>query len=228
MRVYREDIERLVDSKLNGSFLWMFVGLAITFAMVFLIIPNSFTFFAPIYRVYNVLTIAFLLIIFAMALLINKLSSTALKLIFLGYSAFMGILLFPIIYSYQLNSVYGALAGSAVMFLVMALIGYTTKANLYSMGRYLMAALIGIIVLGLVNIFLKSTMLDTLLAIVGLIVFLGYTIYDVQRIKESVLQAYMYGDNQIVDKIQIIGALNLYMDFINILLRILQLTGRRD
>lgn len=74
----------------------------------------------------------------------------------------MGILLFPIIYSYQLNSVYGALAGSAVMFLVMALIGYTTKANLYSMGRYLMAALIGIIVLGLVNIFLKSTMLDTL------------------------------------------------------------------
>lgn len=90
MRVYREDIERLVDSKLNGSFLWMFVGLAITFAMVFLIIPNSFTFFAPIYRVYNVLTIAFLLIIFAMALLINKLSSTALKLIFLGIQLLWG------------------------------------------------------------------------------------------------------------------------------------------
>ena len=108
----------------------------------------------------------------------------------------------------------------------MALIGYTTKTDLTSIGKYLFMALIGLIIATLVNMFIKSEGFTYILSYIGVLIFVGLTAYDSQKIKQMLLQAPDAGEG--AQKIALLGALTLYLDFINLFLYLLRIFGRRD
>jgi FtsH-binding integral membrane protein len=160
-----------------------------------------------------------------MGLGINKLSSSALIGVFLLYSVLMGMSLSFIFLRYTMGSIFSVFISSAAMFGVMALVGYTTKTDLTKMGSLLIMALIGIIIAGLVNMFLHSDGLAYIISFVAVIIFTGLTAYDVQKLKD--IGAQVETGTEATAKISIMGALTLYLDFINLFLALLRLFGNR-
>lgn len=156
---------------------------------------------------------------------INKLSSTALVGVFLIYSVLMGMSLSFIFMAYTQASIYGVFFASAAMFGVMALVGYTTKTDLTKFGSIMIMALIGIVIAGLINMFLRSDGLSYIISFISVIVFTGLTAYDVQKLKNIGATAEL-GTEQTA-KMSIMGALTLYLDFINLFLALLRLFGNR-
>ncbi|MFM2135707.1 MAG: hypothetical protein RL021_1107 [Bacteroidota bacterium] len=157
----------------------------------------------------------------------NRLSSTALTGIFLAYSVIMGMSLSFIFLAYTVGSIVGVFASAAGMFGVMALVGYTTKTDLTKFGSIMMMALFGIIIASLINMFLHSSQMDYIISFVSVLVFTGLTAYDVQKLK-NIGAGVEYG-TEATAKLSIIGALTLYLDFINLFLALLRLFGsRRD
>jgi uncharacterized protein len=156
---------------------------------------------------------------------INKLSSTALIAVFLVYSVLMGMSLSFIFMAYTQASIYGVFFASAAMFGVMALLGYTTKTDLTKFGSIMIMALIGIIIAGLINMFLRSDGLGYIISFISVIVFTGLTAYDVQKIKN--LSTQVEHGTEATAKMSIMGALTLYLDFINLFLALLRLFGSR-
>jgi len=158
---------------------------------------------------------------------VNRLSSTALISVFLIYSILMGMSLSFIFLIYTTASIYGVFFASAAMFGIMAFLGYTTKTDLTKLGSILIMALIGIIVAGLINMFLRSSGLSYIISFISVIVFTGLTAYDVQKIKQIGTQ--VENGTEGAAKMSIMGALTLYLDFINLFLALLRLFGsRRD
>lgn len=141
------------------------------------------------------------------------------------YAVLNGVLLSSIFFVYSIGSIAAAFGTTALTFGAMSLVGYTTKKDLSGIGSFLLMALIGLIIGTVVNMFLRSAMLDYLITYVGLFIFVGLTAYDTQKIK----QAFAAGEQQGLDmrNIGILGALNLYLDFINIFLYVLRLFDRR-
>lgn len=157
----------------------------------------------------------------------QKLSSTALSALFLIYSVVMGMSLSFVFLAYTTASVYVIFSVSAAMFGFMALVGYTTKTDLTKMGSLLMMALVGIIIAALVNMFLRSDTMSYIISFISVIVFTGLTAYDVQKLKE--IGSTTEAGTEATAKISILGALTLYLDFINLFLALLRLFGsRRD
>ncbi len=156
---------------------------------------------------------------------INKLSSTALIAVFLVYSVLMGMSLSFIFLAYTQASIYGVFFASAAMFGVMALLGYTTKTDLTKFGSIMIMALIGIVIAGLINMFLKSSGMSYIISFISVIVFTGLTAYDVQKIKNISTQ--VENGTEATAKMSIMGALTLYLDFINLFLALLRLFGGR-
>jgi len=156
---------------------------------------------------------------------INKLSSTALIAVFLVYSVLMGMSLSFIFMAYTQASIYGVFFASAAMFGIMALLGYTTKTDLTKFGSIMIMALIGIVVAALINMFLRSSGLSYIISFISVIVFTGLTAYDVQKIKEISTQ--VEAGTEATAKMSIMGALTLYLDFINLFLALLRLFGSR-
>jgi len=158
---------------------------------------------------------------------VNRLSSTALISVFLIYSVLMGMSLSFIFLIYTSASIYGVFFASAAMFGVMAFLGYTTKTDLTKLGSILIMALIGIIIAGLINMFLRSSGLSYIISFISVIIFTGLTAYDVQKIKE--IGAQVENGTEATAKMSIMGSLTLYLDFINLFLALLRLFGsRRD
>ena len=158
----------------------------------------------------------------------QRLSATAMAVLFLVYSAINGISFSFILLVYTPGSIIGCFASAAVMFGIMAVMGYTTSKDLTSFGRIMMMGLIGIVVAMLINFFLKSDGLDYLISIIGVAVFTGLTAYDVQKLKRiSLGLEYEGAGTANVRKLSILGALTLYLDFINLFLMLLRLFGRR-
>ncbi len=155
----------------------------------------------------------------------NRLSSTALTAVFLIYSVLMGMSLSFIFLAYTASSIYTIFISTAAMFGVMALVGYTTKTDLTKLGSLLFMALIGIIIAGLVNMFLRSSGLSYIISFVAVIVFTGLTAYDVQKLKDIGTQT--EAGTEATAKMSIMGALTLYLDFINLFLALLRLFGSR-
>lgn len=158
----------------------------------------------------------------------QRLSAPALTALFLVYSAINGISFSFILLAYTAGSVIGCFASAAVMFGVMAVMGYTTDKDLTGFGRIMMMGLIGILVAMLINFFLKSGTMDYIISIIGVMVFTGLTAYDVQKLKR--IGAGMEYEGVGVantKKVSILGALSLYLDFINIFLFLLRLFGNR-
>ena len=217
---------------LAGVFSWMGVALAISAItayvfgtdmsyMQYLINPQTggmsglgyVVMFAPL---------GFVLI---MGLGFNKLSGTAMTALFLVYSVIMGISLSFIFLAYTQSSIYQIFIVSAIMFGLMGFIGYTTKTDLTKLGSLLFMALIGIIIAALVNMFLKSSGLGYIISFLSVIVFTGLTAYDVQKLK-NIGASTEYG-TEATSKLTIMGALTLYLDFINLFLALLRLFGDR-
>ena len=157
---------------------------------------------------------------------INKLSLTTATLLFVLYSVINGATLSVIFVAYSIGTISKVFFITAGTFAVMAFIGYVTKTDLTKLGKILFMALIGIIIATVVNIFVKSSGLDLILSYLGVLVFVGLTAYDTQKIKQMLWQA---GDmSEGSQKIALLGALSLYLDFINLFLYLLRIFGRRE
>ena len=157
---------------------------------------------------------------------LQKLSVKTLLAVFLIYSTLTGISLSTIFSVYTTSSIATTFFISSITFGIMALAGYTTKTDLTKMGSLLFMGLIGIIIASVVNIFLGNGMLDIIISIVGVLVFTGLTAYDVQKIKEIGMS--VEHGSETGQKLMIMGALTLYLDFINLFLMLLRLFGNRD
>lgn len=157
---------------------------------------------------------------------INKLSLAMATLLFILYSVINGATLSVIFVAYSIGTISKVFFITAGTFAVMAFIGYVTKTDLSKMGKILFMALIGIIIATVVNLFVKSSGLDMILSYVGVLVFVGLTAYDTQKIKQMLWQAGNVSENS--QKVALLGALSLYLDFINLFLYLLRLFGRRD
>ena len=139
------------------------------------------------------------------------------------YSALMGLSLSSIFIVYTSISVIRTFFITSATFAGMSLYGYTTKKNLEGMGQFLMMGLIGIVIASVVNIFLKSSGVNFVVSILGVLIFSGLTAYDVQKLKQT--YNYVGVNSDVEQKVAIIGALNLYMDFINLFLFLLRFVG---
>ena len=155
----------------------------------------------------------------------QRLSQMALSILFLIYSVIMGMSLSFIFLVYAQSEIYTTFGISAALFGVMALTGYTTKTDLTKLGSILFMALIGIIIASVVNMFLGSSQMDYIISFIGVLVFTGLTAYDVQKLKR-IGAGVEYG-SEAAAKLSIMGALNLYLDFINLFLMLLRLFGSR-
>ena len=165
-------------------------------------------------------------LVVAISAAINKLSLTTATLLFVLYSVINGATLSFIFAIYTMSSIASVFFITAGTIAVMAVIGYTTKKDLTSMGKILFMALIGIIIATIVNIFLKSTGLEMIVSYLGVLIFVGLTAYDSQKIKQMLLMAPDAGEG--AQKLALLGALTLYLDFINLFIYLLRIFGRRE
>lgn len=172
-----------------------------------------------------VITFAPLGIVLAMSFGQMRLSTATLQLLFWGYATVMGLSLSTIFLVYSPLSIANAFFATAAGFAALSLWGYTTEKNLSAMGTFLIMGVVGLIVAGLVNLFLHSGPLAMLISVLGVLIFAGLTAYDTQRTKA--LYAEVAGTEH-EGRVVIMSALNLYLDFINMFLYILRLFGSRD
>ncbi len=172
------------------------------------------------------LIIAEFALVIGVSAAINKLSLTTATLMFILYSVINGALMSYIFLAYTASSIATVFFITAGTFAAMAIIGYTTKTDLTSLGKILMMALIGLIIATVVNLFIKSSGFTLILSYVGVLIFVGLTAYDSQKIKQMLLQAPDAGET--AQKLALLGALSLYLDFINLFLYLLRIFGRRE
>jgi len=156
----------------------------------------------------------------------QRLSPAVLTLLFVAFSVLMGMSLSFILLVYTAASVYKTFAITAAMFGIMAVTGYTTKTDLTKFGSIMMMGLIGLMVAMLVNFFMKSGTMDYIISVIGVLIFTGLTAYDVQRLKRIGAGAGEYGEAN-TRKLSILGALTLYLDFINLFMFLLRFLGDR-
>lgn len=170
------------------------------------------------------LIVAELVLVIVLSAAIHKMNSVAALFFFILYSVVNGLTFSAIFVVYEIGSVFHVFLTSALMFAAMSVYGAFTKSDLTSAGRYLMMALIGILVAGLVNMFLRSSMLGWLTSLLGVGIFIGLTAYDTQRLMRIGVKN---DGSEKFQKMAVIGALELYLDFINIFIKMLALFGKR-
>ena len=169
-----------------------------------------------------------LIMVFAFGAMINRLSAAGAQLFFYVYSATMGLSLAWIFQAFTNTSIATTFLVTAIAFASLSLYGYTTKRDLSGFGTFLLMGLIGIIVASLINLFLASSALAFAISVIGVLLFAGLTAYDTQNIKNTYLQHAMHGDQEWLGKAAIMGALSLYLDFINLFMFLLQFMGNRE
>lgn len=172
-----------------------------------------------------VVLIAQIVLVIWLSARFTRMSMTTATLLFILYSAMMGVTMSTIFMVYTMSSIASVFFITAGMFLVMSLLGYFTRMDLTRLGSLLFMALIGVIIASLVNIFLKSEMLYWVVSYVAVVVFVGLTAYDTQKIKQMLVE---YGEvDEMGYKLALFGALTLYLDFINLFLYLLRIFGDR-
>ena len=166
-----------------------------------------------------------IIFVLAMSIGFNRFSYPVLLFLFLLYAAIMGASLSFIFLAYTSASIAGTFAAAAGMFGLMAVVGYTTKTDLTKFGSIMMMGLVGIIIASLINMFLQNDTMDYIISFIGVLVFTGLTAYDVQKLK-NIGSGVQYGLES-TSKLVIMGALNLYLDFIKLFLFLLRIFGDR-
>lgn len=213
-----------VNAVMKKVYVRMFLGLLVT-AFIALAVASSPAAIELIYSnplVYWGMFIAMIVMCFVLPAKLNSMSTTTCFVLFLLFSALMGASLSGIFLIYEIGSIVSTFFITAGTFGAMSVYGYFTKSNLAKMGTYLFMALIGLIIASVVNIFMHSGTLNWIISIAGVLIFTGLTAYDTQQIK------HIAGANlapQLTDKLATMGALNLYLDFINLFLYLLRFLG---
>lgn len=201
-------------------FMWMFIGLLVTFLTGFFVSTNE-NMLMSIFSggAYFILVLLELGVVIFLSARIHKMSSTTAKICFILYSFLTGLTLSSIFVVYKLESIMLIFLVAAFLFGMFAIIGYKTKIDLTRFGTVLLMMLLGIILCTVINIFLGNETFDIIICIISIIVFLGFVAFDIQKIKRL--------ENSMIDRenLAIIGALELYLDFINIFLDLLRLFG---
>lgn len=203
---------------------WMFIGLLVTFFTGYYVSLHPETMFKLFgsYTFLIVIIIEFAIVIFLSARITKMKPATAI-VSFIIYSAVSGLTFSTIFVTYDLGSIMYVFLLTAGIFAVFAFLGAVTKVDLSKIGVYLFIGLIAIIVCGLINLFMNNSTFDLIVSCIAIAIFVGYTAYDVQQILKMQEFNVLPEDN-----LAIYGALELYLDFINLFLRLLQLFGRSD
>lgn len=173
-----------------------------------------------------VVTLAPIGFVLLMSFGFQRLSPAVLTLLFVTFSVLMGMSLSFVLLVYTSASVFKTFIVTAIMFGVMAITGYTTKTDLTKFGAIMFMGLIGLVVAMLVNMFLQSSTMDYIISIIGVLIFTGLTAYDVQRLKKMSAGAGEFGEGN-ARKLSIMGAMTLYLDFINLFIFLLRFLGDR-
>ena len=212
------------NNKVFGKvFMWMFIGLLITFLTGYVVSSND----NMLYNIFSggtyfILIIIELVLVIYLSARIHKTQVTTARIVFILYSFVSGLTFGSIFIVFKMSSIMLIFLITAILFGIFALIGRFTKLDLTKVGTILLMMLLGIVICTFVNVFLKNDTLDLFVSYISIIVFLGFTAYDMQKIK---MLSYEFNDE---DKIAIIGALELYLDFINIFIDLLRIFGKRD
>lgn len=214
------------NSIIKGSLLWMMAGLVIATITSFITITSQpiLNFFGSSQWVFFGFLIAKLALVWYLSARIDTLSTGMARGLFIIYAATTGVFFGIILLAYAGAPVFAIFLSTVAVFAVLAMFGYKTERDLSSWGKYLFAGLVGIIIAALINMFIGSSIADLIINIIGVIVFTGFTAYDMQQIK--------YFDAEITEPGQrkryaILGALSLFLDFINLFMSLLRIFGRR-
>ncbi len=232
MNIYRPQATAVgarVDMRavMKEVYLWMTLGL-LTSAIVALVFALS-GLIEAIFPVLIIAPFAQIGLVWYLSARITRLEASRATNLFLLFAALMGVTLSTIFYWATLTDIYLALFATGAMFAAMSIVGYTTEMDLTRLGSLLFMALIGLIVASLVNLFLASETLYWVVSYAGVLIFVGLTAYDTQWIKRQAAQLEVQGINTgaaVVRQVAILGALKLYLDFINLFLYILRIVSR--
>jgi hypothetical protein len=213
---------------MRKTYLWMSMALVITGLTAYVVATNAaisnFLFMHS--QLIWVLFLAEIGLVIGLSAAIRKISLSAATLMFVAYAALNGITFSSLFYVYTMGSLASTFFITAGTFGAMSLVGFFTKTDLSSMGKILLMALIGLIIASVVNIFVASSGLEMLMTYLGVLIFVGLTAYDTQKIKQMFLMAPDASES--TQKYAVLGALTLYLDFINLFLYLLRIFGRRE
>ncbi len=213
---------------MRKTYLWMSMALVITGLTAYVVATNaaisSYLFMHS--QLIWVLFLAEIGLVVGLSAAIRKISLSTATLMFVAYAALNGITFSSLFYVYTMGSLASTFFITAGTFGAMSLVGFFTKTDLSSMGKILLMALIGLIIASVVNIFVASSGLEMLMTYLGVLIFVGLTAYDTQKIKQMFLMAPDASES--TQKYAVLGALTLYLDFINLFLYLLRIFGRRE
>lgn len=225
---YNEKAEE-IGKRLRGSFLWMLIGIMFSGISGF-----GLYYFLEIKNPFAVELMKFLLVPLIFQLVIGLLFSTLmyvlpafiLKMFFIMYATLSGTTFALILLKYTPGSILTAFISSAVIFVAMALYGNITKRDMTKAGGILITGLLTTIVVGFINIWFHNSLFNTVISVACVIIFSGFIAYDTQKIKKEIMIELEIGNKGCFRRIEIIGAFSLYLDFINLFINILNLTGK--
>ena len=203
---------------LSKVFKWFSLGLFITFVTAYLVSTNV-NMLGLIFNGVGYVLIIILELVLAIWLTtrIRKMDSGITKILYIAYSVLTGLTFSSIFIVYELSSIIWVFLATSIIFLVFSIVGKNSKMDLSKMGTYLMIGLLSVIIISIINIFIMNNTLDMMLCIISIVIFVGYISYDVNKIIRY------YDDT---DNMAIVGAFELYLDFINIFIDLLRLFGR--
>ena len=203
-------------------FTWLFIGLLITFATGYALSMNESMMLNILAFGVVPIAIAEIVIALILGIRIQKMNPITTKVLYIGYSILTGLTFSAIFVYFKMSSLISIFIITAIIFALLAFYGYVTKKDLTKLGTIIFIGLIGILIGSILNMLIfKSAMMDTGLAIIRVLVFVGYIAYDVNKIKHMV-------DYVGEEKAAVYGAFQLYLDFINLFIRLLQLFGKRN
>lgn len=227
--VSEEKLSTAFVAVMSRVYLWMTLGLALTTVVSLWVLNTPAVlnfFFSRPFALFGLL-IAELALVIALVAAIQKLSPPVAAAMFFLYAGLNGITLSSIFWVYDIGTITMAFGVTTAVFVLLSIVGLTTKQDLTRWGPVLFFGLIGIIIATVVNIFLRSSALDMIITYAGVLIFMGLIVFDTKYIKQMTHQAAARGDVElVVSRLSIIGALKLYLDFINLFLFLLRLFGR--
>ncbi len=222
-------IDEGLRAHMNKVYGTMSVGMLITFLAAWAVGTNEammMTLFTGITR--YIVMFAPLIMVFAFGAAINRLSAAGAQLFFYVFATVMGISISYIFAVYTAFSIAQVFLITSIAFAGLSLWGYTTKKDISGWGSFLIMGVIGLVVASIVNLFLASSAIMFAISVIGVLIFAGLTAYDTQNIKNTYLAHAHHGDSEWLGKAAIMGALSLYLDFINMFMMLLSLLGNRE
>lgn len=223
------EIDAGLRAHLNKVYGTMSVGLLLT-ALVAWAVGTNASLMATLFTGFTGYIVMFLplIMVFAFGAMINRISAAGAQLFFYVFSAAMGLSIAWIFAVYTGYSVTQTFLVTSAAFAGLSLYGYTTKRDISAWGSFLIMGVIGLIIASVVNIFLGSGIVEMAISALGVLIFAGLTAYDTQKIKTTYLEHAHHGDSEWLAKSAIMGALNLYLDFVNLFMFLLSFMGSRD